>query len=334
MSRFSRLMIIGCLMLLASCVRKPLHDGTPLNCAISFSREDVGSELRCGYNYDLVNRFAEAEGRYAEIRLAGRRESLLDSLKQGKLDLVVLPYSDTLQADSLLIWHPADSCGIWIFAAEDKPQADFAERWLHELHTLPDYAQRRQPFLDIYNPMKRVSADFISPYDSLIRIYADTLGWDWKMLAALIYQESRFHIEVRSPKGASGLMQLVPNTARNFGCEDWMNPEENIRAGVMMLMSVEKKYKRIAANRNELAKYTMAAYNAGASRVKDCINYARHLGADISYWENVAAVIPDMKHDSIAALDTIKLGRFHGDETVSYVRKVNAYYERYQHICR
>ena len=321
------------MLCMASCLRGPLHDGSPLRCAISLADAETDYRLLCGYNYELAERFAEAEGRSAKIRLAGKRESVLDSLRHGRLDLVILPYADTLASDSLLIWHPADSCGIWVFAAEDQAQAEFAGGWLQQLHTMPYYAQLRQPFLDIYNPMLRVSADFISPYDSLIKVYADTLGWDWKMLAALIYQESKFRIEARSPKGASGLMQLLPNTARRFGCHDWLNPEENLRAGTMMLRTVEKKYKHIAADRNELAKFTLAAYNAGAARIADCINYARHLGVDVSRWENVAAVIPDMKHDSIAALDTIKLGAFHGRETVSYVRRVNRYYKHYLHIC-
>ena len=318
----------------ASCLRKPLHDGTPLRCAIGITGNDGSMKLLCGYNYELARRFARAEGRDAGIRLSGRKENVLDSLKNGSLDLVILPYADSLAADSLLVWYPADSCGIWVFAAEDDTQAAFAENWLKELHTLTDYTALRQPYLDIYHPIKQDSAGFISPYDSLIKVHAKNLGWDWRMLAALIYQESKFRIEARSPKGASGLMQLVPDTARNFGCENLLDPEENIRAGVLMLRAVEQKYTRIAANRNELAKYTMAAYNAGAARVRDCINYARHLGIDVSVWENVAAVIPDMKHDSIAALDTINLGAFHGRETISYVRSVNRYYERYKQICQ
>lgn len=178
-----------------------------------------------------------------------------------------------------------------------------------------------------------VSTVSISPYDSLIRVYADTLGWDWRLLAALIHQESRFNADASSHRGAAGLMQLVPHTASKFGCQDPLDPEDNIRAGVRMLKAVEDRFRRTAANETELAKYTLAAYNAGAARIQDCIRYARHKGADVSRWENVAAVVPDMKHDSIAALDAIKLGAFHGAETTSYVRKVWRCYERYKHIC-
>ncbi len=321
------------LLCFAACVRTPLHDGSPLNCVISLDGEEKDSRLLCGYNYDLINQFAAAEGRYAGIRLSSKGESILDSLRNGSLDMVVFPYYDSLATDSLLLWHRADSCGIWVFPAAKEAESEFAGTWLHQLHIQEDYARFRQPYLDIYNPLTRVSADFISPYDSLIRVYADTLGWDWKLLAALIYQESRFHIEARSSRGASGLMQLVPNTARNFGCEDWLDPEQNLKAGVALLMTLEKQFKGIAANRKELANYCLAAYNAGAARIRDCINYARHQGSDVSVWKNVAALIPDMKHDSIAALDTIKLGTFYGGETVGFVKSVTTFHERYRHIC-
>ncbi|MBO7643581.1 MAG: transglycosylase SLT domain-containing protein, partial [Bacteroidales bacterium] len=144
---------------------------------------------------------------------------------------------------------------------------------------------------------------------------------------------SKFHIEVRSPRGAAGLMQLVPDTAESYGCSNPLDPEENIRAGVMMLRAIEKRYRRLAADPEELSKFTLAAYNAGTGRLKDCINYARHSGKDVSRWENIAAVIPQMQHDSIAALDTIKFGAFNGRETLSYVRRVRAFHERYRHIC-
>lgn len=330
-AHFSSILLL--LLCVAACVRTPLHDGSALQCAICLDGDDKGSRLLCGYNYDLVKLFASAEGRNAEIRLASRGESVLDSLRNGSLDLAVFPYYDSLKTDSLLLWHNADSCGIWVFSADRAPEYEFAGDWLQLLRTKENHASFRQPYLDVYSPFTRASADFISPYDSLIKVYADTLGWDWRLLAALIYQESHFRIEARSRKGAAGLMQLVPNTASRFGCENWLDPEQNLKAGVALLMTLEKQYKGTAANSRELAKYCLAAYNAGATRIRDCINYARHKGADVSVWKNVAALIPDLKHDSIAALDTIKLGTFYGGETVGFVSSVTAYYERYRTIC-
>lgn len=321
---------------LVSCKRDdaPWHDGTPFSGVMCLDGYEPGSKLLCGYSYDMLGRFAAHSGRTAAVRLAARGESALDSLRAGVLDVVAFPYLDALPADSTLAVFEADSSGLWVFSADRSIEAEKASVWLKEFRSRPDYPLIRQRFFDIYNPHKRVSADFISPYDSLLRVYADTLGWDWKLLAAVVYQESKFHIEARSPRDAAGLMQLIPDTAEHFGCRNPLDPEDNIRAGVNMLLAVRKRIGHVTSNQEELTKYTLAGYNAGTGRLRDCINYARHLGADVSRWDNVAAVIPRMKQDSIAALDTIKLGTFSGGwETVSYVRKVRAYHNRYNHIC-
>ena len=336
MKRFNILIILAAMLSLASCDGNsgPWHDGSALDAAVSLKGWEAGGPLLCGYNHELIGRYARSTGRHAEIFLSGHGDSILDSLRSGKLDLVAFPYVDSLAVDSTMLCIPSDSCGVWVFRKDREIEAKKASEWIKDFRSQACYPTVKQPFFDIYNPLTRVSADFISPYDSLIKVYADTLGWDWKLLAAMIYQESKFHIEARSEAGASGLMQLLPGTAKAYGCHNLIDPEQNIRAGVKLLLKVRKRYSKLAADPAELTKFTLAAYNAGTGRLGDCINYARHLGADVSKWDNVAAVIPDMRHDSIAALDTIKYGKFAGGrETVSYVRKVRRFHERYRHIC-
>src|SRR5690606_32909768 len=99
------------------------------------------------------------------------------------------------------------------------------DNWLMEIKKEPT-------FMVIYNryfksprtSVVRMTSDYssmggnmLSPYDSLIRKGANTLGWDWRLLASLIYQESRFLPRSESWAGARGLMQLMPRTAREFG---------------------------------------------------------------------------------------------------------------------
>ena len=84
----------------AGCVEGPRHDGSPLRCAIGIPSDPSGNDLRCGYNYEMLRRYADAEGRDISIRLAGKREQVLDSLRHGVLDIVSLPYSDKLAADT------------------------------------------------------------------------------------------------------------------------------------------------------------------------------------------------------------------------------------------
>lgn len=311
----------------------PWHDGTPLRGAISMSGAEPGGPLLCGYNHELIRRFARSSGRTAAIRLAGRREDVLDSLRSGSLDIVAFPFADSVAADTTLMVLPSDSCGIWVFSADRAIEAQKASEWLAAFRESESYSSVQQPFFNVVKPFDDDSSAFISPYDSLLRVYADTLGWDWHLLAALVYQESKFRIEARSSMGAFGLMQLIPDTARAFGCTDHFDPEQNIRAGVFLLQALEDRYRNIAAGQGELVKYTLAAYNAGSGRIRDCIRHARHLGTDVSRWENVAAVIPQMREDSIAALGHIQHGPFNGRETISFVRQVSSFSERYKQIC-
>lgn len=188
---------------------------------------------------------------------------------------------------------------------------------------------RKSPAQDI-EPADTLAV--ISPYDSLIQVWADTLEWDWRLLAALIEKESKFNPQAVSPSGAQGLMQLLPRTASHYGCTDPSDPEQNIRAGVRLLLVLEDRYRDLAANRDELTKFTLAAYNAGSGHIQDCINHARHLGLDASFWQNVASAIPSMQNDSVLALGHIKHGEFYGRETISFVKQILATFNRYREL--
>ena len=75
----------------------------------------------------------------------------------------------------------------------------------------------------------------VSRYDDMIREYSDSINWDWRLLASLICQESRFNPNVRSWAGAYGLMQIMPITGRNFGIDITASPENNMKAGTLYI---------------------------------------------------------------------------------------------------
>ncbi len=115
------------------------------------------------------------------------------------------------------------------------------------------------------------------------------------MLTALIWQESQFHIEAQSRRGAVGLMQLMPRTADRFQADNLLDPEVSIRTAVTYLKHLQNMFRPYTSDRQELMKFTLAAYNAGEGRIKDCMNYAASIGAPHSRWEDIVAVIPDMR---------------------------------------
>jgi soluble lytic murein transglycosylase-like protein len=106
---------------------------------------------------------------------------------------------------------------------------------------------------------------FVAPekttiYDPMIREHAELGGVRADLVRAVVQVESGYNPYARSPKGAMGLMQLMPATALQFGVRNPFNPIENVRAGVSYLRQLLDRY----SNNEELA---LAAYNAGPGAV-------------------------------------------------------------------
>jgi soluble lytic murein transglycosylase-like protein len=97
-------------------------------------------------------------------------------------------------------------------------------------------------------------------YDEVISEHARLNAVRTDLVRAVVQVESGFNPGARSPKGALGLMQLMPATAKRFGVKNPFNPVDNIRAGVAYLRELLDRYK----NNEELA---LAAYNAGPGAV-------------------------------------------------------------------
>lgn len=91
-----------------------------------------------------------------------------------------------------------------------------------------------------------LQAGMISPFDSLFKVYSKQIDWDWHLLAAISYVESKFQPDVVSKSGAKGLMQLMPRTAANYGCPDSLmqDPEESVKAGTALLADLENRLRK------------------------------------------------------------------------------------------
>ena len=98
-------------------------------------------------------------------------------------------------------------------------------------------------------------------YDSIIRSIAANYGLEPTLIHSIIRTESNYDPDAVSPKGAMGLMQLMPETAERYGVRDIYNPRENIEGGVKYLKYLMDLY-------NRKTDYVLAAYNAGHNAVK------------------------------------------------------------------
>ena len=314
--------------------KAPIFDGTPLKGIIDLGRlADTSKALLTGYNYYLLEKYAHSHGQSIDIRLAESEGAGLDSLRAGVIDIVVVPYIDTLAKDDVLVSIPIDSMSVCLMGERhDGRMADF-NKWVEAYHTSEAFEPTREKFLHVYSPYRSGRRDYLSPYDSLMKVHADSLGWDWRMFAAIVWKESCFHIEARSRRGAFGLMQMMPETAANFGLDNPLDPEQNIMAGAHYLKALQNRFIHYGDNMTERYKYILAAYNAGEGRIQDCIRYALYHNVDISYWQNIVNIIPKMNEPKPEELELLRFGAFKGRETITYVEEVVNAYNNFCRIC-
>jgi len=170
----------------------------------------------------------------------------------------------------------------------------------------------------------------ISKYDDMIQAYAKTINWDWRILASQIYQESRFDPEIESWAGAVGLMQLLPETAKDFGVTQTENPSENIKAGTKYIHWLENYWDHIPDEEQRM-KFVLGSYNAGQGHVADARRLAEKFGKDQNVWDgNVEEYILRLSERKYFDDDVVRYGYCRGEEPFQYVRNILARYEEYR----
>lgn len=290
--------------------------------------------LETGFNYRLAEKFAEDNGCEVKIISAGKKENWLDSLQQGKADIVIMHGRDSI-AEDILLSRNVDEHTVW--GISDDKYLKQVNSWISHITSHEDYSRIKSKYSRVYNPVRRaengIVTNTLSPYDSIIKKYAAELGWDWRMLAAVIYQESKFSINSTSHRGATGLMQVMPRTAEYYGVSDLLDPEENIKAGTSHLKRLQRLYINGGFEHSELIKFTLASYNAGEGRIADCRNFAESRDIDSRIWDEIVRLIPEMREDSILEEESVKLGKFQGHETIAYIDSIMSLYEAFCTIC-
>lgn len=172
----------------------------------------------------------------------------------------------------------------------------------------------------------------ISEYDDLIQTYADTLSWDWRFLASMIYQESKFNPVSESWAGAVGLMQMMPQTAERYGVNDRNDPEQSIKGGTEVLNVLWDRFIDIPDSVQRI-KFTLAAYNCGYSHVLDARTLAEEEGIDSYRWDEcVEESILKLSYPENYNKPFIKYGYVRGIEPVSYVKQIFSRYEHYTQL--
>jgi len=173
----------------------------------------------------------------------------------------------------------------------------------------------------------------ISQWDDLIKSASKSIKWDWRLLASLICQESRFDPAVESGVGAYGLMQIMPYTAESLGIDVKASPAENVKAGTIFINMLQSYFETKVSDPEERMKFILASYNAGPGHVLDAMKLAGKYGMDPQKWDgNVAVWLLKKSEPRYYNDPVVSYGYFRGTESVNFVTEILDRYEHYRNI--
>lgn len=210
------------------------------------------------------------------------------------------------------------------------------------------FAAKESPELGVPSTIETVNglegldlrtAQSLRRYGSIIQKYAHSYQMDWRLVLAVMKQESSFRPRVVSYKGAYGLMQIMPVTAKELtqkiGMKNAKSPYNNIKAGIFHLKALYRTFDESPGD--ERIKLTLAAYNAGLNRIKDAQDIARFMGDDPHSWQGVKDALPMLSkryrtlHARVWESGSPRSGYFRDiKQTTEYVENIMQNYDGYQ----
>ena len=291
-----------------SVVEHPLQS---LRCVIDLKGEPARG-LTVGMNKIILREFADDHRLELEFITPADSADYLDSLREGTVDLLVMYRADSLHADGFISTIPYRDSTVWVLRDDRHAGIRRLNAWISEMNGNGGISRLGRSY------QRRVGSSLtsISPYDDIIKRNADAMGWDWRLLCALIYHESRFINESCSDRGAVGLMQIHSD---RYSVDTLLDPAVNVAIGTKYLTYLSRLFGSHGADSLESLKFALAAYNCGEGTVLRCIRVAEELGVDPTRWDNIVSIFPQVPN-------------FSGKQTTAYVREVLDTYNEYSEV--
>ena len=282
--------------------------------------------------------------RWREIRAADSLE-LMELVAAEKAELAVID-STEFQVQQRL--YPRLVSALSLTEAEDivwyLPKLPGAETWIGAIN---DYLRnieangelRRQQQIHFGNveyatrigslTFQQAIQATLPRWQSLIEEVATEYQMDWRLLAAIAYQESHWDPRAKSPTGVRGMMMITQATARELGISNRMDPKQSLRGGARFLKNL---LRRLPTDIGEPDRTWMAlaAYNIGMGHLEDARVLTERAGMDPHLWEEVRQHLPALQDPAI--YPSVRFGFARGKEAVTYVDNIRHYWSALQLI--
>lgn len=270
-------------------------------------------------------------------------ETLIDMVSDGEIKWTVadkniaqanktyyegLDISNTVAQEGSVAWALRQNSPL-LLQEIDTWIVDKKKRFIPDLYT-KYFLTPKNSFYRTNSPYSSLGGNRISVYDEIIKESSKELGWDWRLLAALVYKESGFDTTALSYAGAEGLLQLMPVTLERFGVTNPNDPIQSLRGGVKYLLYLDKFWMERVPETNERVKFVLASYNIGQGHVEDAWRLTLKYGKNTQTWNEVAFYL-SLKSDPEYYRDpVVKSGFAKGHIAVNYVRDVLGLFKSYK----
>ena len=178
-------------------------------------------------------------------------------------------------------------------------------------------------YVDLKKFHKRLESR-LPKYKSIIQREAKKHGFDWHMIAAVVYQESHFNPKARSYTGVRGLMQVTQSTAKEMGIKNRLSPEQSVKAGVGYLAKLYDRFDEIE-NQDERLLFALASYNLGYGHIRDAQGICRQKGWNPHKWGVLKKALPLLRIKKYYR--NTKYGYARGTEPVRYIQRILSYFD-------
>ena len=266
-------------------------------------------------------------------------EQLLYDVWQGALDLAITDSNIIAVArqyyPELRVGFNINESGklAWAFPlGDDDSIYDIATTYLGELEESGELERLRERYYgtaESYNYINiseyRRKINVTLPlYEKLFREAEEQTGIDWRLLAAVAYQESHWDPDAVSPTGVKGIMQLTQAAADQMHIEDRTNPRQNIMGGAGYLKIMKRKIpERI--QEPDRTWFSLAAYNLGFGHFEDARILTQKTGKSPDKWVDVKEFLPLLSEPEW--YEQTKYGEARGGEAFAFVTRIRSFYD-------
>ncbi len=224
---------------------------------------------------------------------------------------------------------------VWMFPKTDAAVTlrDNVKEWFEhfkdskQFHSIKDsYFSHVEIFdyVDVSIYHRRIST-LLPRYIHLFRAAGKRHRIDWRLLAALAYQESHWNPNATSPTGVRGMMMLTHPTALQMGITNRLDANQSINGGARYIAKQIRHAPKRVKGMSERIKFALAGYNVGRGHIYDAILLGKKLGYDPYLWVNMKKILPLLSERTY--FKDLKYGYARGQEPVDYVRRITNYYD-------